>query len=154
MRAIRSQREKTCKITTKTAHTQIFFYLFCWDEYFHCFCVVSCCVYACIRRNGWQHKNRTQSVNQKDRKISLCMPGRTRTYVRGNFIAARMVVGAKAMKGGVRKYYKYLLYYTPLCYKPRSDIRLLLGDYWVIIRLFSGRKAEESLPKVENHKPI
>ena len=90
-------------------------------------------------------------------KISLCMPGRTRTYVRGNFIAAWIVARAKAMKGGVRRYYKYLLYYTPLCYKPRSDIRLLLGYYWVIIGLLLGYLADEKQRKayqrIENDSP-
>ena len=88
---------------------------------------------------------------------------RVRTYVRGNFIAAGVVVGA--MKGGVRKYNKYLPHhpYTALCAIHRSrtrainfinrfaingscarmNIGLLLRYYWVIIRLFSGRKAEE-----------
>ncbi len=44
-------------------------------------------------------------------------------------------------------YYKYLLYYTPLCYKPRSDIRLLLGYYWVIIGLLLGYLADEKQRK-------
>ena len=30
---------------------------------------------------------------------------------------------------------------------------LLLGDYWVISRLLSQRKAEESLPKAGNNSP-
>ena len=73
------------------------------------------------------------------------MPRRMRTFFRRAPALVMQQGGPKYYKNCVRRYYKYLRYYTPLAnasnklYKPlRNNLRLRPNEYWVIIALLLG----------------